>query len=156
MTSFDSINLPHYETPQGWKNLKENITRLYGWSTSANIKKLEHLELNKCKLNNDIVFLKRCRNLRIIPKGLRIKNNWDSIPNAVKLFKKLEYQMLKVLINENYKKLKDITENCTNLKTTIQNQVREESEQITNYIHIRRGRINTSTWTELCYSIRHT
>lgn len=56
-------------------------------------------------LNSDVVFLKRCKKHHVIPKGLTIKNQFKNIPKMSSLFEKLEFKLLKHLINENYKKL---------------------------------------------------
>ena len=54
--------------------LREHISSLYGRSTYDQTCELKGLKCKLAKISNQIVFLKRCRDHNIVPKGLRLKN----------------------------------------------------------------------------------
>ena len=56
------------------KNLKTYITERYGSVSYELISKLSKLRVKKARYQNHIVFLKKCRDSNIIPKGLKIRS----------------------------------------------------------------------------------
>lgn len=89
----------------GWKMLHTVTKRRYGTSINQHLKIIEKAEKKVTKIRSDIVFLKRCKKNQIIPKGLKIKNQFLNFSKTPRLFQELEFKLLKLLITENYKKL---------------------------------------------------
>ena len=54
--------------------LKVYISRLYGRRTYDLACNLKRVKCKLARISNQLIFLKRCRNNYIIPKGLRLKN----------------------------------------------------------------------------------
>ncbi|XP_035701215.1 uncharacterized protein LOC118433390 [Folsomia candida] len=92
----------------GWKDLKIFITRRFGTSIMNCIKLLEKEEQRTVKLNNDIVFLKRCRTHNLTPKGMKIKNHWCHIPGSNDLLKKAEQTLVKLQIHFKFAELEKL------------------------------------------------
>ncbi|XP_021965743.1 uncharacterized protein LOC110860936 [Folsomia candida] len=72
------------------------------------IKLLEKEEQRTVKLNNDIVFLKRCRTHNLTPKGMTIKNHWCHIPGSNDLLKKAEQTLVKLQIHFKFAELEKL------------------------------------------------
>ena len=54
---------------------KELITELYGeCSVHPSFKRLDRLTNQRSRLINNLTFLKKCRDNKVVPKGLRILN----------------------------------------------------------------------------------
>ncbi len=60
------------------QTFKELITLLYGKCTHISFKRLDRLTNQCSRLINNLAFLKRCRDNKVVPKGLRISNNYHT------------------------------------------------------------------------------
>ena len=58
--------------------LKEYISRLYGRRTYELTGDLKRVKCKLARISNQLIFLKRCRDNFIIPKGLRLKNKTEN------------------------------------------------------------------------------
>ncbi len=57
------------------QTFKELITGLYRECTHLTFKRLDRLTNQRSRLINNLAFLKRCRDNKVVPKGLRNSNN---------------------------------------------------------------------------------
>ncbi|OXA64771.1 hypothetical protein Fcan01_01087 [Folsomia candida] len=143
MSSIRSVNSTLNSELNGWKELKSLITSRHGPTIMAQIKDLEKMEIKTTKLQNDNVFLKRCKKNNIIPHGLRIKNQWLDIPSTRKRFQKLEQDLLKDIINYNYGTLAKLKREIDDTKTQILTICTEHHHAIFDFINTSKLKYNT-------------
>ena len=55
---------------------KELITELYGECIHSAFKIIDRLTNQGSRLVNNLIFLKRCQDNKVLPKGLRISNKY--------------------------------------------------------------------------------
>ena len=73
--------------------LREHISNLYGRRTYEQTCELKGLKCKLAKISNQIVFLKRCRDRSIIPKGLRLKNR-NNNERTTKILREAERKLV--------------------------------------------------------------
>ena len=61
------------------QSLKLHICDLYGKNTHATFKRYERFCNQRARLLNNLTFLKRCRDNKIIPNGLKFKCNFNTV-----------------------------------------------------------------------------
>ena len=61
---------------QGWKNLNFHLRKLRGWAAVQDLRRLENLYKKQIQTKNNIIFLRRCQKNALIPKGLKMQNQF--------------------------------------------------------------------------------
>jgi hypothetical protein len=90
--------------------------------------------LKSLKTINDIIFLKRCKSLYLIPKGLRLKNHWTDIPKSQSLFDNLQRKLLGLIINNNFKTLAHLKKKVEKSRISLENGAPTLFPTMTSYI----------------------
>ena len=100
--------------------LRTHIVNLYGERTYQLTKSLKSVRIKIANLNNHIVFLKRCRNQDIVPKGLRIKRK-SCNPKDDGILKKAEQRLVVSTLQENKKKRASLVKQKRHLILSLEN-----------------------------------
>jgi hypothetical protein len=133
-SSTDSVQINLNITTRGWKELKSITKEQHGMFTLEKLISLEKYELKSLKTINDIIFLKRCKSLHLIPKGLRLKNHWTDIPKSQSLFDNLERKLLGLIINNNFKMLAHLKTKIDNNRNFLEKEAPALFPTMTSYI----------------------
>ena len=90
----------------GWKNLKNHILSQYGMAQLTNFLDLQYHLRRRCKIKNDIIFLKKCNKNQVLPNFLQIKNNFGKSRKIDTILKTCGVKILQTKINQHFKDLK--------------------------------------------------
>ncbi len=107
------------------QTFKELITELYGECTHISFKRLDRLTNQRSRLINNLAFLKRCRDNKVVPKGLRISNNHHT-EYACKILKKAELALVRERIARTRKQLCRVDGSIANLTEDLWMTLNEE------------------------------
>ena len=83
-------------------------------SVLTSFKRLDRLTNQRSRLINNLAFLKRCRDNKVVPKGLRISNNYHT-EYARKILKKAELALVRERIAWIHKQLRRVDGSIANL-----------------------------------------
>ncbi|OXA38612.1 hypothetical protein Fcan01_26646 [Folsomia candida] len=130
---------------RGWKDVINFITNHNGVDMTTRLRELQKITQKIFQLENNIIFLKRCKTEGLVPKGMRIKNNLSMTDHTEDLYENFQFKLLKQTIRNNYKYLHQkikmyrgsmnyFKTNFINVFPDIENLIRDKKERLTSMI----------------------
>ena len=110
------------------KSLRSYITERYGSDSYESITRLSKLKTKKARYQNHIIFLKKCRDNNIIPKGLRVKsiaNSWK----ARKIDRDAGMARVRERLESHKHTVSKLIRDASSVETTLQNRLSEDDFQ---------------------------
>ena len=110
------------------KSLRSYITERYGSDSYESITRLSKLKTKKARYQNHIIFLKKCRDNNIIPKGLRVKsiaNSWK----ARKIDRDAWMARVRERLESHKHTVSKLIRDASSVETTQQNRLSEDDFQ---------------------------